>query len=130
MTTNTGRLSLRCILSTSLKLKSSHFHHRRCPIHLRRIGVCNPKASKHYVFPTNNFHLVAKTIADIYKSRRQIELFFKYIKQSLKIKSYIGLSKNTVMTQIWIDMCTYLLLAWIEFSSKIDSSFLRMIRLL
>jgi len=57
-------------------------------------------------------------------------LFFKCIKQNLKIKSFVGTSKNAVMTQIWIAMCAYLLLAWIKFSSQIDRSLQQMIRLL
>lgn len=90
----------------------------------------DPKTGKHYVFLTNNFHLAAKTIADIYKARWRIELFFKCIKQNLKIKSFVGTSKNAVLTQIWIAMCVYLLLAWIKFSSRIDRSLQQMIRLL
>ncbi len=78
---------------------------KKCPIQLRRIGYTDPDTGKHYVFLTNNFKLAAKTIADIYKSRWQVELFFKWIKQNLKIKSFIGTSKNAVMTQIWIAMC-------------------------
>lgn len=101
-----------------------------CPIPLRRIGYRDPDSGKHYVFLTNNFHLAAKTIADIYKARWQIELFFKCIKQNLKIKSFIGTSKNAVLTQIWIAMCAYLMLAWIKFSSRIDLSIQQMIRLL
>ena len=111
------------ILITGAKAKS-------CPDPLRRIGFRDPETGKHYVFLTNNFHLAAKTIADIYKSRWQIELFFKCIKQNLKIKSFVGTSKNAVMTQIWIAMCAYLLLAWIKFSSQIDRSLQQMIRLL
>ena len=102
----------------------------KCPIHLRRIGYRDPETGKRYVFLTNNFHLAAKTIADIYKARWQIELFFKCIKQNLKIKSFVGTSKNAVLTQIWIAMCAYLLLAWIKFSSRIDRSLQQMIRLL
>ena len=101
-----------------------------CPIPLRRIGYRDPDTGKHYVFLTNNFQLVAKTIADIYKARWQIELFFKCIKQNLKIKSFIGTSRNAVLTQIWVAMCTYLLLAWIKFSSRINGSFQQIIRLL
>ncbi len=101
-----------------------------CPIPLRRIGYRDPETGKHYVFVTNNFLLAAKTIADIYKSRWQIELFFKCIKQNLKIKSFVGTSKNAVLTQIWFAMCAYLLLAWIKFSSRIDRSLQQMIRLL
>ena len=111
------------ILITGAKAKA-------CPIPLRRIGYRDPDTGKHYVFLTNNFRLAAKTIADIYKARWQIELFFKCIKQNLKIKSFVGTSKNAVLTQIWIAMCTYLLLAWIKFSSGIDRSLQQMIRLL
>ena len=102
----------------------------KCPIALRRIGYRDPETNKHYVFLTNNFHLAAKTIADIYRSRWQIELFFKCIKQNLKIKSFVGTSRNAVMTQIWIAMCIYLLLTWMKFNSQIDRSIQQIIRLL
>jgi len=82
------------------------------------------------VFLTNNFHLAVKTIADIYKARWQIEMFFNCIKQNLRIKSFEGTSKNDVLTQIWIATCTYLLMAWIKFSSRIDRNLQQMIRLL
>lgn len=101
-----------------------------CPIPLRRIGYRDPETGKHYVFLTNHFSLSAKTIADIYKQRWQIELFFKWIKQNLKIKTFIGTTKNAVMTQIWIAMCTYLLLAFIKFESKTKKSMHQIIRLL
>ncbi len=90
---------------------------KKCPIPLRRIGYRDPETGKHYVFLTNNFSLAAKTIADIYKSRWEVELFFKWIKQNLKIKKFFGTSKNAVMTQIWIAMCVYLLLSIIKFQS-------------
>ena len=111
------------ILITGSKAKA-------CPIPLRRIGYRDPETGKHYVFLTNNFQLAAKTIADVYKARWQIELFFKCIKQNLKIKSFVGTSKNAVLTQIWIAMCTYLLMAWIKFSNRINQSLQQMIRLL
>jgi putative transposase len=101
-----------------------------CPINLRRIGYKDPETGKYYIFLTNNFRLAAKTIADIYKSRWQIELFFKWIKQNLKIKTFVGTTKNAVLTQIWIAMCTYLLLAYIKFVSKIDLSLQQILRLL
>jgi hypothetical protein len=88
---------------------------KKCPVQLRRIGYKDPVIGKHYVFLSNNFHLSAKTIADIYKARWQVELFFKWIKQNLKIKSFIGTSKNAVMTQIWIALYVYLLLAFLKF---------------
>lgn len=101
-----------------------------CPIALRRIGYKDPETGKHYVFLTNNFVLAAKTIADIYKARWQVELFFKWIKQNLKIKTFLGASKNAVLTQIWIAMCVYLLLAYIKFCNQLHLSFQQILRLL
>ena len=103
---------------------------KKCPIQLRRIGYRDPETGKHYVFLTNNFKLAAKTIADIYKARWQVELFFKWIKQNLKIQSFIGTSKNAVMTQIWIALCVYLLLAFLKFQSKLKKSMQQILRLL
>jgi len=103
---------------------------KKCPIRLRRIGYRDPKTGKHYVFLTNNFKLAASTIADIYKQRWQIELFFKWIKQNLKIKSFVGTSRNAVMTQIWIALCVYLLLAYIKFQSRLNKSMQQILRLL
>lgn len=101
-----------------------------CPIQLRRIGYRDQDTGKQYVFLTNNFKLAAKTIADIYKARWQVELFFKWIKQNLKIKSFVGTSKNAVMTQIWIALCVYLLIAFIKFQAKIKQSMQQILRLL
>lgn len=103
---------------------------RKCPIRLRRIGYRDVETGKRYIFLTNNFKLSAKTIADIYKARWQVELFFKWIKQNLKIKSFVGTSKNAVMTQIWIALCIYLLLAFIKFQSKLTKSMQQILRLL
>ena len=82
------------------------------------------------MFLTNNFKLAAKTIADIYKSRWQVELFFKWIKQNLKIKSFIGTNKSAVMTQIWIAMCVYLLLSFLKFESGLRKSLQQILRIL
>ena len=103
---------------------------KKCPVQLRRIGFRDPATGKHYVFLTNNFKLAARTIADIYKARWQVELFFKWIKQNLKIKSFVGTSKNAVMTQIWIALCMYLLLAFLKFQSKLTKSMQQILRLL
>ena len=103
---------------------------KKCPVQLRRIGYQDSETGKHYVFLTNNFKLSAKTIADIYKSRWQVELFFKWIKQNLKIKSFVGTSKNAVMTQIWIAMCVYLLLAFLKFQSGLHKSMQQILRVL
>lgn len=97
---------------------------------LRRIGYRDPNSGKHYEFLTNNFQLDAKTVAEIYKERWQVELFFKWIKQNLKIKTFVGNSKNAVMTQIWIAICTCLLLAYLKFSSKLEISIQKILRLL
>lgn len=103
---------------------------RACPIRLRRIGYRDPDTNKHYVFITNHMKLSAKTIAAVYRSRWQIELFFKCIKQNLKIKSFIGTSANAVMTQIWVAMCVYLILAFIRFQSGLQKTVQQMVRLL
>lgn len=103
---------------------------KKCPVQLRRIGYRDQETGKHYVFLTNNFNLSAKTIADIYKARWQVELFFKWIKQNLKIKTFIGTSKNALMTQIWIALCVYLLLAFIKLQSRMRKSMQQILRLL
>ena len=103
---------------------------KKCPIPMRRIGYRDAVTGKHYIFLTNNFKLSAKTIADIYKSRWQVELFFKWIKQNLEIKTFVGTSKNAVMTQIWIALCMYLLLSFIKFQSGLHKSMQQILRLL
>lgn len=103
---------------------------KNCPIKLRRIGYKDAETGIHYTFLTNNFKLAASTIADIYKTRWQIELFFKWIKQNLKVKSFLGTSKNAVMTQIWIAMCVYLILSYIKFLNNIQPSLQQILRLL
>jgi len=102
----------------------------RCPAPLRRIGYRDPETGKRYVFLTNHFQLSAKTIAAIYKERWQIELFFKWIKQNLKIKTFLGTSRNAVLTQIWVAMCMYLLLAYLQFMSKLGLGMQPILRLL
>jgi putative transposase len=97
---------------------------------LRRVGYRDPETGKHYEFLTNNFSLSAQTITDIYKERWQVELFFKWIKQNLKIKAFVGNSKNAILTQIWVALCTYLILAYLKFSAKLGWSLQSMLRLL
>ncbi len=97
---------------------------------LRRIVYRDADSGRRYVFLSNHFGLSASTIAACYKQRWQIELFFKWIKQNLKIKAFLGTSRNAVMTQIWIALCVYLMLAYLKFTSKIDASLQTMIRLL
>jgi hypothetical protein len=81
------------------------------PEKLRRIKYYDQENEKRLVFLTNNFSLNSKTIADLYKCRWQVELFFKWIKQHLRIKSFFGYSENAVKTQIWIAISTYVLVA-------------------
>ena len=72
----------------------------------------------------------AQTIADIYKDRWQVELFFKWIKQNLKIKAFLGNSRNAVMTQIMAALCVYLIIAFLKFQSGTKKSFQQILRLL
>ena len=88
------------------------------PKALRLVCSIDPKTGKEYEFLTNNMKLAASTIAAIYQSRWQIELFFKWIKNNLKIKSFLGTSPNAVLCQIWVAMCYYLLLAYIKFQTR------------
>jgi hypothetical protein len=93
---------------------------------LRRVKYWDRENKKMYIYLTNNFELTALQIAGIYKERWQIELFFKWIKQNLKIKTFLGTSRNAVMTQIWIAMIYYLLLAYIKFQTKFKKSLLEL----
>ena len=88
------------------------------PIDLRRIGYLDPATGHRYFFLTNLFALSTKTIAEIYRARWQVELFFKWIKQHLRIKTFLGTSPNAVMSQIYVAMTTYLLLSYLKFSSR------------
>ena len=97
------------------------------PKKLRRVKYWDKTNKKLYIYSTNNFKLTAKQIADIYKERWQIELFFKWIKQNLKIKTFLGTSRNAVLSQIWIAMIYYLLLAYVKFQTKFNKSLLELI---
>ena len=92
------------------------------PVPLRRISFVDPETKKRFVFLTNNFLLPAQSIPSLYKARWQIELFFKWIKQHLRIKAFYGTSPNAVKTQIWIAISTYLLVAILKKRLKLDLS--------
>ncbi len=92
------------------------------PDKLRRIKYRDPETAKTFVFLTNNTTLPAMTIAKLYKCRWQVELFFKWIKQHLRIKRFFGTSENAVKTQVWIAVSVYLLLAIIKKRLDIDAS--------
>ena len=91
-------------------------------LRLRRIGYRDPESGKRYEFLTNHFRLSPKTIADIYRERWQIELFFKEIKQNLRIKSFVGNSENAVLIQIYTTLTVYLLLKYQKFLSRLGLS--------
>lgn len=84
---------------------------QRYPQPLRRIAYVNAQSGKRFVFLTNDFRLASLTICQLYRCRWDVEIFFKWIKQYLRIKSFFGTSPNAVKTQIWIAISTYLLLA-------------------
>lgn len=92
------------------------------PNDLRLVTFYDDEHDEIYQFLTDEFRLSALNIAFIYKKRWEIETFFKWIKQHLKIKTFLGTSKNAVLTQIWIAMIYYLLLAWIKFQTKFKGS--------
>lgn len=87
---------------------------RDYPEHLRRIRYKDPESGKTLVFLTNNTNLPSLTIAALYKSRWQVELFFKWIKQHLRNKRFLGTSENAVKTQIWCAVSTYVLIAIVK----------------
>ncbi|MFH1830462.1 MAG: IS4 family transposase, partial [Pseudomonadota bacterium] len=101
-----------------------------CSIPLRRVVFKDPETGKRLVFITNNFKLAPITIANIYKARWQIELFFRWIKQNLKIKSFYGISENAVKTQIWIALIAYLIIFWLKHLSRSTLSMMQITRLL
>lgn len=92
------------------------------PEHLRRISYVDKEQNKRFVFLTNHFGIPAKTVADIYKQRWQVELFFKWIKQHLRIKSFYGTSPNAVKSQIWVALSIYLLTAIVKKRLKVPGS--------
>ena len=92
------------------------------PAPLRRVKYVDPTTGKRLVFLTNNFVLDALTIAQLYKCRWQVELFFKWIKQHLRIKSFYGTSENAVKTQVWIAISVYVLVAIVKKELKLERS--------
>jgi len=112
-----------------IKLKG-YFSAQKYPDMLRLVVFRDKETAKVYRFLTNNFKLAASSIAKIYKSRWEIEIFFKWIKQNLKIKTFMGTSKNAVLTQIWIAMIYMLLLTYIKFQTRCKYSLLEFTRII
>ena len=100
------------------------------PSHLRRIRFKDPELGKTLVFLTNDFQLPALTICALYKSRWQVELFFKWIKQHLRIKQFYGTSENAVKTQIWIAVSVYVLVAIVKKKLNLDASLYTLLQIL
>jgi len=99
------------VISDQHVMLSGYYSARKYPDHLRRIRFKDPATGKTLIFLTNNTALPALTIAALYKSRWQVELFFKWIKQHLRIKKFLGTSENAVKTQVWCAVATYVLIA-------------------
>ena len=100
------------------------------PERLRRVSYFDKERKKRLVFITNNFDISAKQVADIYKQRWQVELFFKWVKQHLRIKSFYGTSVNAVKSQIWVGLCIYLLVAIAKKRLRIQCSLYTFLQIL
>lgn len=118
------------LLSDEEVLLVGYYSSKKYPGKLRLVTYYDKGRNKTYKFLTNNFSLAAYTITQIYKARWEIEIFFKWIKQHLKIKTFLGTSKNAVLSQIWIAMVYYLLLAYIKYQSKYKNSLLYFTRVI
>ena len=100
------------------------------PERLRRVRFLDPEREKRLVFLTNNFVLPAKTIAELYRSRWHVELFFKWIKQHLRIKAFVGTSPNALKTQVWTAVCAYVLVAIVKKRLNLDMSLYTILQIL
>ena len=119
-----GLICDQSILLTGIKSSEAY------PEKLRRIKYFDAETQKRFIFLTNNFSLPALTIAQLYKCRWQVELFFKWIKQHLRIKKFYGTSENAVKTQIWIAVSVYVLIAIIKKRIKVDLSLYTILQIL
>lgn len=113
---------LKNIYSDQLIELKNFYSKKDYPTLLRRIRSRDPETGKIIVLLTNHLDWSAKTIAQIYKERWQIELFFKAIKQQLKVKSFVGTSQNALLSQLWVALTAYLLLSYLKFKSKFSWS--------
>lgn len=107
-----------------------HYTSQHYPEHLRRIRLRDAESGKTLVFLTNQFGLPAATVCALYKSRWQVELFFKWIKQHLRIKQFFGTSENAVKTQIWIAVSVYVLVAIVKKRLKLEASLYTLLQVL
>ncbi len=119
----------RVLTDEIIRLNSEHGLHSYQGT-LRRVHYRDPETGKEYVFLTNRFDLSVLAIADPYRQRWQIELFFKWVKQNLKIKTFYGTSRNAVLIQIWTALIAYLLFIWLKIKSTINIGILELSRLI
>ena len=118
------------VLSDQTAILSSVESATAYPDPLRKVSYFDPERSKRLKFLTNNFTLPARTIADIYRQRWQVELFFKWIKQHLRIKAFYGTSENAVKTQIWIAVSIYVLVAIVRKRLGLEVSLYQILQIL
>jgi IS4 transposase len=121
---NTGVRSDQTVILASFESASAY------PDALRRVSYCDAETNKRLKFLPNNFTLPALTIAQIYKQRWQVELFFKWIKQHLRIKAFYGTSENAVKTQIWIAVSVYVLVAIMRKRLGMEASLYQILQIL
>ena len=110
------------VISDQRVMLNGHYSAKKYPEHLRRVRFKDPESGKTLIFLTNNTALPALTIAALYKSRWQVELFFKWIKQHLRIKKFLGNSENAVKTQVWCAVATYVLIAIVKKELQLEAS--------
>lgn len=110
--------SMKDILADQTIELRGFYSRKKYPSRLRLVRSRDPKTGKRIVILSNNFSWSARTIAAIYKDRWQIELFFKAIKQQLKVKSFVGTSRNALLSQLWVALIAYLLLSYLKFKSR------------
>jgi len=110
------------VICDHLVMLCGYYPVRNYPEHLRRIKFKDPESGKTLIFLTNNTALPALTICALYKSRWQVELFFKWIKQHLRIKHFLGNSENAVKTQVWCAVATYVLIAIVRKELQLEAS--------
>lgn len=106
------------ISSDQIITMNGFYTSKKCPLRLRRIRVKDPQTGKAIVVLTNQMKWSPETVAAVYRDRWQIEIFFKNMKQYLKIKSFLGTSKNAILCQIWVALIAYLLLSYMKFISR------------
>ena len=118
------------VLCDQIGMLTVFYSSKDYPVTLRRVVVRDEESGKRVTFLTKNFALKPDLIAQLYRQRWQVELFFKWIKQHLRIKAFLGTSENAVKTQIWIAVCTYVLIAILKKRLKLSHSLYEILQIL